>query len=264
MPMSASCSGGPIGKNQSIQHPLAECWSELYAAELMTLHAAELYDAGKPCGAQANAAKYLAADAGFRACDRAIRTHGGMGYAAEYPCGALFPRNGRDAARAGLARNDPVLHRGARARLAEIVLRGEFAMIRGSCACGGIRFEIDEVRSLTNCHCTNCRKLTAASLATYAHVEKDKFRFVSGEDLINRYESGAGQLSLVLPGLQLIGAGTGAISDDRQRARRAARRRSEGAAEAARLHVLQSALGRNHRRAAAASEMVPGYEPKQS
>ncbi len=74
----------PIGQNQSIQHPLAECWSELYAAELMTLHAAELYDGGKPCGAQANAAKYLAADAGFHACDRAIRTHGGMGYAAEY------------------------------------------------------------------------------------------------------------------------------------------------------------------------------------
>ncbi len=76
--------GRKIGMNQSIQHPLAECWSELYAAELMTLHAAELCDAGKPCGAQANAAKYLAADAGFKACDRAIRTHGGMGYAAEY------------------------------------------------------------------------------------------------------------------------------------------------------------------------------------
>jgi len=76
--------GRKIGQNQSIQHPLAECWSELYAAELMTLHAAELYDSGQPCGAQANAAKYLAADAGFRACDRAIRTHGGMGYAAEY------------------------------------------------------------------------------------------------------------------------------------------------------------------------------------
>ncbi len=76
--------GRPIGMNQSIQHPLAECWSELYAAELMTLHAAVLYDGGKPCGAQANAAKYLAADAGFRACDRAIRTHGGMGYAAEF------------------------------------------------------------------------------------------------------------------------------------------------------------------------------------
>jgi acyl-CoA dehydrogenase len=76
--------GRKIGMNQSIQHPLAECWSELYAADLMTLHAAELCDADAPCGVQANAAKYLAADAGFKACDRAIRTHGGMGYAAEY------------------------------------------------------------------------------------------------------------------------------------------------------------------------------------
>jgi len=76
--------GRKIGQNQSIQHPLAESWSELYAADLMTLHAAQLCDAGLPCGAQANAAKYLAADAGFKACDRAIRTHGGMGYAAEY------------------------------------------------------------------------------------------------------------------------------------------------------------------------------------
>jgi acyl-CoA dehydrogenase len=76
--------GRKIGQNQSIQHPLAECWSELYAADLMTLHAAELYDSRQPCGAQANAVKYLAADAGFKACDRAIRSHGGMGYAAEY------------------------------------------------------------------------------------------------------------------------------------------------------------------------------------
>jgi acyl-CoA dehydrogenase len=76
--------GRPIGKNQAIQHPLAESWSELYAAELMTLRAAALYDAGQPCGAEANAAKYLAADAAFKACDRAVRTHGGMGYASEY------------------------------------------------------------------------------------------------------------------------------------------------------------------------------------
>ncbi len=76
--------GRPIGQNQSIQHPLAECWAELYAAELMTLHAAALYDAGQPCGAEANAAKYLASDAGMHACDRAVRTHGGMGYAAEF------------------------------------------------------------------------------------------------------------------------------------------------------------------------------------
>jgi acyl-CoA dehydrogenase len=76
--------GRPIGKNQAIAHPLAEAWAELYAAELMTLHASQLYDTGQPCGAEANAAKLLAADAGFKACDRAIRTHGGMGYATEY------------------------------------------------------------------------------------------------------------------------------------------------------------------------------------
>ncbi len=76
--------GRPIGMNQSIQHPLAQCWSELYAAELMTLHAAQLCDTQQPCGAQANAAKYLAADAGFHAADRAMRTLGGMGYAAEF------------------------------------------------------------------------------------------------------------------------------------------------------------------------------------
>jgi acyl-CoA dehydrogenase len=82
--------GRPIGKNQSIQHPLAESWSELYAAELMTLRAAELYDSRQPCGAEANAAKYLAADACFHACDRAVRTHGGMGYACEYDVERYF------------------------------------------------------------------------------------------------------------------------------------------------------------------------------
>jgi acyl-CoA dehydrogenase len=82
--------GRPIGMNQSIQHPLAESWSELMAAELMTLRAAELYDAGQPCGAEANAAKYLAADANFHACDRAVRTHGGMGYASEFDVERYF------------------------------------------------------------------------------------------------------------------------------------------------------------------------------
>ena len=74
----------PIGQNQAIQHPLAESWAELEAANLMVFHAAELYDAGQPCGPEANAAKYLAAEAGFTACDRAVRTHGGFGYAQEY------------------------------------------------------------------------------------------------------------------------------------------------------------------------------------
>jgi acyl-CoA dehydrogenase len=74
----------PIGMNQSIQHPLARAWMELEAANLMVFHAAALYDAGKPCGAEANAAKFLAAEAGFAACDAAVMTLGGMGYAAEY------------------------------------------------------------------------------------------------------------------------------------------------------------------------------------
>jgi acyl-CoA dehydrogenase len=74
----------PIGRNQAIQHPLAENWVELEAAQLMTMRAAWLYDNGKECGAEANAAKYFAAEAGFRACERAILTHGGMGYSKEF------------------------------------------------------------------------------------------------------------------------------------------------------------------------------------
>ncbi len=74
----------PIGKNQSIQHPLAKCWAELEAAWLMVLSAAQQYDRGKPAGAAANAAKYLAGEAGFHACETALMTHGGFGYAKEY------------------------------------------------------------------------------------------------------------------------------------------------------------------------------------
>jgi acyl-CoA dehydrogenase len=74
----------PIGRNQGVQHPLARCWMELEAANLMALKAASLYDAGHACGAEANAAKYLGAEACFRACEQAILTHGGMGYAKEY------------------------------------------------------------------------------------------------------------------------------------------------------------------------------------
>ena len=76
--------GRPIGQNQGIQHPLAKCWAELEAANLMVTKAAWLYDQGLPCGAEANAAKYLAGEAGFRACEQAVMTHGGMGYAQEY------------------------------------------------------------------------------------------------------------------------------------------------------------------------------------
>ncbi|TAM85618.1 MAG: acyl-CoA dehydrogenase [Candidimonas sp.] len=76
--------GRPIGQNQGIQHPLARCWMELEAANLMAVHAADLYDHGKPCGLQANAAKYLASEAGFRACETAIMTLGGNGFAKEF------------------------------------------------------------------------------------------------------------------------------------------------------------------------------------
>ena len=74
----------PIGQNQAIQHPLARSWAELEAANLMVLKAASLYDRGEECGPEANAAKYLAGEAGFRACETALMTHGGMGYAEEF------------------------------------------------------------------------------------------------------------------------------------------------------------------------------------
>jgi acyl-CoA dehydrogenase len=76
--------GRPIGMNQGVQHPLAESWMKLEAANLMIFKAATLYDQGKPCAAEANAAKYLAAEASFEACTRAIQTHGGYGYAREF------------------------------------------------------------------------------------------------------------------------------------------------------------------------------------
>jgi acyl-CoA dehydrogenase len=76
--------GRPIGQNQGIQHPLAACWANLKAAELMVYHAAALYDRDAPCGAEANAAKYLSAEAAWEACETAVLTHGGYGYAQEY------------------------------------------------------------------------------------------------------------------------------------------------------------------------------------
>ncbi len=82
--------GRPIGQNQGIQHPLARCWAQLEAAGLLTMKAAALYDAGRECGAEANAAKYLAAEAGFAAAEAAVLTHGGMGYAQEYQVERYF------------------------------------------------------------------------------------------------------------------------------------------------------------------------------
>ena len=76
--------GRPIGQNQAIQHPLARSWVELEAGWLLVLRAAWAYDQGLACGAEANAAKYFAAEAAFKACERALMTHGGMGYAREF------------------------------------------------------------------------------------------------------------------------------------------------------------------------------------
>jgi acyl-CoA dehydrogenase len=80
----------PIGQNQGIQHPLAERWMYLEAAWRMTLRAAALYDRGAPCGAEANAAKFLGARAGHDAAWQAIATHGGFGYAKEYHVERLY------------------------------------------------------------------------------------------------------------------------------------------------------------------------------
>ena len=85
--------GRPIGQNQGIQHPLAERWIELEAAELLMLRAAAAYDRGEEAGqvgAFANAAKYFAAEAGHRACETAVLTHGGMGYAREFHVERFF------------------------------------------------------------------------------------------------------------------------------------------------------------------------------
>jgi acyl-CoA dehydrogenase len=82
--------GRPIGQNQGVAHPLAKAWAELEAANLMAFKAAALHDAGRECGAEANAAKYLGGEAGFHACEAAIMAHGGMGYAKEFDVERYF------------------------------------------------------------------------------------------------------------------------------------------------------------------------------
>jgi acyl-CoA dehydrogenase len=76
--------GRPIGQNQGIQHPLAKAWMQVEAASLMVFKAASLFDRGQECGVEANSAKYLAAEAGYEACQTAVMSMGGMGYAQEY------------------------------------------------------------------------------------------------------------------------------------------------------------------------------------
>jgi acyl-CoA dehydrogenase len=82
--------GRPIGQNQAVAHPLALAWARLEGAWQQTLRAAWLFDQGQPCGAEANAAKVLAADAGFEAADAALQTFGGFGYAKEFDVERLW------------------------------------------------------------------------------------------------------------------------------------------------------------------------------
>ena len=123
----------PIGQNQAIQHPLAACWMALEAANLMAFKAASLYDAGEPCGVEANAAKYLAGEAAFKACETALMTHGGMGYAKEFH----VERYLREVLIARIApitpAADPELHRREGAGPAEVVLSAPSSPIRNLC-----------------------------------------------------------------------------------------------------------------------------------
>lgn len=106
----------PIGQNQAIAFPLAEAMARLDAAELLCQKAAWLYDHGKPCGREANAAKFLAADTAFFAADHAVQTLGGMGYADEYPASRYFRE-------ARVMRIAPVSQELALAYLAQNVLK---------------------------------------------------------------------------------------------------------------------------------------------
>jgi acyl-CoA dehydrogenase len=104
--------GRPIGANQGIAFPLAKIKAQLELARLMTYKAAWLWDAGKPCGSEANIAKLTAADAAWQAADRAFQTHGGMAYSLEYPVARMF----RDAR---IAKNIPVAEEMVLAHIAQ-------------------------------------------------------------------------------------------------------------------------------------------------
>ena len=135
-------------------------------------------------------------------------------------------------------------------------------MIRGSCACGGVRFEIDAVHSLTHCHCVNCRKLTGAAFGSYAHVEKTKFRWLGGQKSIRRYESAPGSFrafcptcgSLVpgqAPYLETVSVPAGLLDDDP----RVRPRLHVFTASKAPWWEITDGLPQHER-------WVPGYEPK--
>ena len=114
----------PIGQNQGIQFPIAEAYMEIEAANLMRYKAAALFDAQKPCGAEANMAKHLAAKASWEAANVCLQTHGGFGFAAEYDVERKFRENAPLPRRADLDQPDPLLPRRARARPAAALSEG--------------------------------------------------------------------------------------------------------------------------------------------
>ena len=118
--------GRPIGQNQGVAHPLAKSWAELSAAELLAYKAAKLYDDGKECGAEANAAKYLGAEAGFTACEVGRAGAWRHGLCERVRRGALHARSDDRADCAGEPRDDPELHLRARAGAAEELLGPSF------------------------------------------------------------------------------------------------------------------------------------------
>ena len=112
----------PIGKNQGIQFPIARAYANVRAADLMRYEAARLFDAGKPAGAEANLAKLLAADASWEAANVCLQTFGGFGFAVGVRRRAQVPRDAAVSGGADLDESDPLVHRRARPRDAEVVL----------------------------------------------------------------------------------------------------------------------------------------------
>ena len=112
----------PIGQNQGVQFPIAEAYIETEAANLMRFKACALFDAGQPCGGEANMAKYLAAKASWEAANVCLQTHGGFGFAARIRRGAQVPRDPPVPGGADLDQPDLFVRRGARAGVAALVL----------------------------------------------------------------------------------------------------------------------------------------------
>ena len=113
----------PIGQNQAIQHPLAQCWMELEAADLMVFKAAWLYDRGESCRRRRQRRQISRRRSRLhKACQTAVMTHGGFGYAKEYHVERYFRESMIPRLAPVSPRTDPVLHRRAGFRIAEIVL----------------------------------------------------------------------------------------------------------------------------------------------